>query len=83
MKNKKIAFLIPCYNESKTIRKVVEDCKMAIPEATIMFTTIILQMEQMKSLEVLELKYTMSINKEKAMLSEGCLEKLTQIAILC
>ena len=33
--NKKIAFLVPCYNESKTIEKVVKDCKKAIPEATV------------------------------------------------
>lgn len=31
----KIAVLIPCYNESKTIVKVVEDFKRVIPEATI------------------------------------------------
>ena len=31
----KIAILIPCYNESKTIKKVVEDFKSALPEATI------------------------------------------------
>ena len=31
----KIVFLIPCYNESKTIEKVVKDCKKAIPEALI------------------------------------------------
>ncbi|WP_279161103.1 glycosyltransferase family 2 protein [Thomasclavelia cocleata] len=35
MRNKKIAFLIPCYNESKTIAKVVNDCKKAIPEAVV------------------------------------------------
>lgn len=34
MKNK-IVFLIPCYNESQTIAKVVRDCKDAIPEAVI------------------------------------------------
>lgn len=34
-KNKKIAVLIPCYNESKTIKKVVEDYKRALPEADI------------------------------------------------
>ena len=33
--SKKIAFLVPCYNESKTIEKVVKDCKKAIPEATV------------------------------------------------
>lgn len=31
----KIAVLIPCYNESKTIKKVVEDYKKALPEADI------------------------------------------------
>lgn len=33
--NKKIAVLIPCYNESKTIRKVVKDYKKVLPEAEI------------------------------------------------
>lgn len=31
----KIAVLIPCYNEEKTIAKVVEDAKKALPEAVI------------------------------------------------
>lgn len=31
----KIAVLIPCYNESKTIRKVVTDFKNVLPDATI------------------------------------------------
>ena len=31
----KIAVLIPCYNESKTIRKVVEDFKKELPESTV------------------------------------------------
>jgi len=31
----KIAVLIPCFNESKTIKKVVEDWKAELPEATI------------------------------------------------
>lgn len=31
----KIAVLIPCYNEAKTIKKVVEDFKRELPEATI------------------------------------------------
>lgn len=33
--NKKIAVLIPCFNESKTIKKVVEDYKKVLPEADI------------------------------------------------
>lgn len=31
----KIAVLIPCYNEAKTVEKVVHDYKEALPEATI------------------------------------------------
>lgn len=31
----KIAILIPCYNESKTIGKVIQDWRIAIPEAVI------------------------------------------------
>ena len=35
MKKSKIAVLIPCYNESKTIDKVVNDYKKALPDADI------------------------------------------------
>ena len=35
MKDKKIAVLIPCYNEAKTIEKVVKDYKKALPNADI------------------------------------------------
>ena len=35
MENKKIAILIPCYNEEKTIEKVVEDFKKELPNAEI------------------------------------------------
>lgn len=31
----KIAVLIPCYNEEKTIRKVIADWKSSLPEAQI------------------------------------------------
>lgn len=31
----KVAVLVPCYNEAKTIKKVVEDFKRELPEATI------------------------------------------------
>lgn len=31
----KIAVLIPCYNEAKTIGKVIDDFKGALPEAVI------------------------------------------------
>ena len=35
MEKSKIAVLIPCYNESKTIKKVIEDYKKTLPEADI------------------------------------------------
>lgn len=35
MKENRIAVLIPCYNESKTIKKVVSDYKKVLPEADI------------------------------------------------
>ena len=35
MENKKIAVLIPCYNESLTVEKVVSDFRRELPEATI------------------------------------------------
>lgn len=35
MKKSKIAVLIPCYNESKTVGKVVKDYKKALPDADI------------------------------------------------
>ena len=35
MKNKKVAVLIPCYNEEKTIEKVVADFKKELPNAEI------------------------------------------------
>jgi len=35
MRNKKIAVLIPCYNEEKTIEKVVSDFKKELPKAEI------------------------------------------------
>ena len=31
----KIAVLIPCYNEEKTIAKVIQDARTALPEAVI------------------------------------------------
>ncbi|MGE7367189.1 glycosyltransferase family 2 protein [Desemzia incerta] len=35
MNNKEVAILIPCYNESKTIAKVIRDFKEVLPNATI------------------------------------------------
>ena len=33
--NKKIAVLIPCFNEEKTIKKVINDFKLAIPDSVV------------------------------------------------
>ena len=35
LKDKKIAVLIPCYNEAKTVEKVVKDYKEVLPEADV------------------------------------------------
>ena len=35
MKNSKVAVLLPCYNEEKTIGKVVRDFRAVLPEADI------------------------------------------------
>ena len=45
-----IAVLIPCYNESKTIEKVVKDFKRVLPQEQFMFMIIIHLMIQLKSL---------------------------------
>ena len=42
----KIAVLIPCYNESKTIEKVIKDFKEVLPDARFMYTIITQQMVQ-------------------------------------
>ena len=42
----KIAVLIPCYNESKTIEKVIKDFKEVLPDATIYVYDITQQMVQ-------------------------------------
>lgn len=34
-KDKKIAVLIPCYNEARTIEKVIKDYKKVLPKADI------------------------------------------------
>ena len=44
----KIAILIPCYNESKTIEKVVSDLKEYYLRQKYMYMTIILLTVQMK-----------------------------------
>ena len=62
----KIAVLIPCYNESQTIKKVVEDWKKELPEATIyVCTTTILRITRLQSQEKPELLFVMNISRER------------------
>lgn len=60
----KIAVLIPCYNESKTVAKVIRDMKKALPEAVI-YVIITLQMEQTRLPEKKGQLSVMSISREK------------------
>ena len=61
----KIAVLIPCYNESQTIKKVVEDWKKELPEAQFMCTTTILRITRLQSQEKPELLFVMNISRER------------------
>ena len=69
----KIAVLIPCYNESKTIKKVVEDYKRILPEATIY----VYDNNSSDGTDEIARKAG-----ARAMLSEECLEKLMLNVIL-
>ena len=77
----KIAVLIPCYNESMTIQKVVTDFKMALPDAKSMYTIIIPVTIPLCLQHRQEQLSAMSLSKEKEMLSDACFKKLTHIAI--
>ncbi len=77
----KIAVLIPCYNESKTIVKVVEDFKRVIPEAVIYVYDNNSMMERTSSQEVPVRSYVMNISREKEMLFEECSVKLMRNVI--
>ena len=63
----KIAVLIPCYNESKTIGKVVRDYSTALPTATFMFMIITPLTGQTLSLVKPELLYDTKNGKARAM----------------
>ena len=77
----KIAVLIPCYNESMTIQKVVTDFKMALPDAKIY----VYDNNSSDNTALLAAQAgaiaAMSLSKEKEMLSDACFKKLTHIAI--
>ena len=76
---KRIAVLIPCYNEAKTIEKVVKDYKKVLQ--LYMFMIITPAMELMKLQEMPGLRLFMNIDKVKVMLLEVCLEILMLIVI--
>lgn len=66
----KIAVLIPCYNESKTIEKVVKDFKAVLPEATIYVYDNNSSMAQMKLPVPQVLKFVMNTSRVRGMLSK-------------
>ena len=70
-----IAVLIPCYNESKTIEKVVKDFKAALPEAVIYVYDNNSQMERMRLPEKQVRLSVMNISRAKATLFEECFVK--------
>ena len=74
----KIAVLIPCYNESKTIEKVVTDFKKALPEATIYVLTTIPLMVRMRLPERQGRLLSMNTSRAKVMLSAVCSARLMQ-----
>ena len=61
----KIAVLIPCYNESQTIKKVVEDWKKELPEATIYVYDNNSSDTRLQSQEKPELLFVMNISRER------------------
>lgn len=64
----KTAVLIPCYNEAKTIEKVVVDFKKVLPHAEVYVYDNNSQMVLMKLQKKLEQLLDMNINKVKEML---------------
>lgn len=65
---KSTAVLIPCYNESKTIAKVVSDYRAVLPEAwTSTFMTTIPLTVPMQSRARLEQLSAMSTGREREM----------------
>ena len=70
-----IAVLIPCYNESKTIEKVVKDFRKALPQAVI-------YVGRMRSRAKRGQSCAMSTSREREMSYGACSVRLTQSAIL-
>lgn len=79
----KIAILIPCYNESLTIQKVIKDYKKVLPEAYIYVydNNSVDHTDLMRLHRRLVLLSDMNIGRGKGMLSGQCSEILMQIVI--
>ena len=61
----KIAVLIPCYNEEKTIAKVVSDVKKFLPEAVTYVLTIIPPIVPWNWQRKRERSYVMNMPRER------------------
>ncbi len=76
----RIAVLIPCYNEEKTIAKVVADAKAALPEA-VMYIITIPATQRLNWRRRPGRWCETSICRGKGMLSGGCSGKWKRIAM--
>ena len=76
----KIAVLVPCYNEEKTIEKVVLDAKKALPEAVI-YVYDNNSSDRTVELAKKVLWFVMNTCREKAMSSAECSARLTRSVI--
>lgn len=80
----KLAVLIPCYNEGKTIEKVVTDCKKAIANIS---NSVVYVYDNNSTDDTVELAeklvqlFVMNICRVKAMLFDACFGKLMPNAI--
>ncbi len=72
----KVAVLIPCYNEEKTIGKVVKDWKKELPDAMVYVYDNNSTDNTVELAKKLGQLCGMSIVKVKVMLFEECSEKL-------
>ena len=63
----KIAVLIPCYNEEKTIEKVVRDWKKELRKQLFMFMIITQKIVQLNWQKKQARLYVMSMHREKEM----------------
>ncbi len=77
-----IAVLIPCYNESKTIEKVVKDFRKALPQAVIYVYDNNSKTGRMRSRAGRAQSCAMSTSREREMLYGACSVRSTRSVIL-